>query len=281
MIDCMIFSKDRSMELNSLLTSLKDNFDVFDDIKILYKYSNDDFRMGYEKLFKKDYGLKFTWILESNFVEDTKRIIKSFDKKLCLTFVDDEFLIRKADKNIISKILENENISGFSLRLGDSFKYTWNAGINNEIPNFEYFSPYQLDSDFKDIIMWEWNKTKSGTDYGYPYCLNSMIRRTKEFQEVINKSSFSYPNDLEMAIVKNLDKNKEFLAAYKQPCSFLNCLNVSQTHFISRNINQEEFKLDALNKKWMEGYELNFRDFYNNTQECPTKAVEMKFIKGE
>ena len=272
----MIFSRNRAMELNSLLTSIKDHFNVFNNITILFKYSNDDFKAGYDKIIGKHKGLNINWILEENFTQDTKDIVNSFTNDLCVTFVDDEWFIRSPDiKNIYWSLRDSDNsinYSGFSLRLGDNFPYTWNADMKHSIPDFERYD---------DIILWDWTLLKESNDYGYPYNLNSMIRRTRDFKEVINKCSFTYPNDLEVAIIKNLDRDKSLLCANKEPSTFLNCLNVAQTHFISRNINQEAFTLEALNRKWLDGYELNFRDFYNKTQQCPTMAIEMKFINDK
>ncbi len=270
MIDTLIFSKDRAMELNSLLESIQDHFNVFKKITILYRYSNDNFKKGYDKIIKKFGNMNIDWILESNFKADSIKIINSFIEKYCILFVDDEWFIRTPNIEQIYETMQDNEVVGFSLRLGDNFTYAWNAGVKHVLPEFIRNA---------NVIKWQWKKCHKNSDYGYPFNLNSMIRRTVEFQELVNRVDFTYPNNFEMAIVNGLKTEKEYIAAFNEPITFLNCLNVSQTHFVSRNIEEEQFNLEKLNQKWLDGYILNFRKIYNKTQECPTMALAMEFIK--
>ena len=50
MITGIAFSKDRAMQLRLLLESLQKNFIDLGDTHVLYSYSNDRFKNGYEKL---------------------------------------------------------------------------------------------------------------------------------------------------------------------------------------------------------------------------------------
>ena len=52
MINFTIFSKDRSCQLSLLLSSMKEFIKEFETLKInvLYTYSNDFFKQGYDKL---------------------------------------------------------------------------------------------------------------------------------------------------------------------------------------------------------------------------------------
>ena len=50
MIDLFIPSKNRAMQLRFLLESVAENMpSFFNEIKILYTYTNEDFEKGYEK----------------------------------------------------------------------------------------------------------------------------------------------------------------------------------------------------------------------------------------
>ena len=50
MITGIAFSKDRAMQLRLFLESLQKNFVDLEDTHVLYSYSNESFKDGYEKL---------------------------------------------------------------------------------------------------------------------------------------------------------------------------------------------------------------------------------------
>ena len=96
MIDTIIFSKDRAMQLELLLRSIKDNFKELNNVHILCKGTTNEFNSGYGKL-SKMYP-EFKWVAEQNLIQDVKNIVNSFESKFAMTFVDDEIVVR--DHNI-------------------------------------------------------------------------------------------------------------------------------------------------------------------------------------
>lgn len=54
-IKTIIFSKNRSSQLSTLINSLDKNSTIFNDIYILYKFTNDEYNNGYDKLKRQTY----------------------------------------------------------------------------------------------------------------------------------------------------------------------------------------------------------------------------------
>lgn len=54
-VKTIIFSKNRSSQLSTLIDSLDKNSTIFNDIYILYKFTNDKYKEGYDKLKRQVY----------------------------------------------------------------------------------------------------------------------------------------------------------------------------------------------------------------------------------
>ncbi len=64
MINAIIFSKDRALQLRLLLYSIEKNSPLTFKLNVIYKYSDDSFKEGYEKVKSEFAGV-------CNFVEQT------------------------------------------------------------------------------------------------------------------------------------------------------------------------------------------------------------------
>lgn len=267
MIDCFIPSIDRPMQMDLLLRSIRDNFKGIDKVSVLYKYSNNDFMLGYDIVKHKDFDIDIKWIKESNFQRDTKEIFNNFNKKYAVCFVDDEVILRQPD---LSKFTIEDHEVGFSLRLGDNFPFAWNAQAKNTIPKFE--------KTF-NVISWKWQGLTG--DYGYPFCVNSIIRDTEYFKQIINSINFSAPNNLEMAITKYDMTDKPIMCAFDKPISINIANNLAQNLFKSRTGEDNRYSLENLNKKYLDGYKLDTEGLYDKVFACPTMPVPYNFVKGD
>ncbi len=269
MFNCLIFSIDRPSQADLLLRSIRDNFKEIDKLTVLYKYTTKEFMIGYDIIKHKDYGIAITWVHESNFKSNTKDIINGFNKRYSVCFVDDEVILRSPDIEKIDKTMLHD-VAGFSLRLGENFPYAWNAQQKNTMPKF---------TKIFDIITWNWHGLTG--DYGYMYCINSIIRDTEFFKEMINSINFTYPNNLEMAITKYNMNNRPVACAFSKSISINIANNLAQKVFKSRTGEEDKYSLENLNKKFLDGYIIDVSNLYGHEFEYPTCPVSYKFKKDK
>lgn len=150
MIDAIIFSKDRPLQLDCLLRSIKKNLKEVNDIKVLYKTK---FVESYDKLKKRYPDVIF--IEETFFHADFIRLVKESSKYIGL-FVDDCILFREVD-DIQDAFFDNVDI--VSLRLGanitkkEHFKYKGSLDGNifkrsdlMQVAPLRFKNPNQLES---------------------------------------------------------------------------------------------------------------------------------------
>lgn len=187
MINIIIFSKNRPAQLELLLRSMKKYFKEFSDfqIKILHKFTNENFFNGYERLKSLHSDKNIIWKSEDNFQND---LISLVDLKLKYTvfFVDD--IIFKEPFSITDdrfKFFESHgDILCLSLRLHPRLTYCYAAKVSMNIP-----------PTLSDNGVFQW-KGQSG-DYGYPMSLDGHIFKTRDIIYYISFLKYDGPNPLE------------------------------------------------------------------------------------
>ena len=96
LLNAIIFSKDRPMQLHLLLESILLNFDVEDyKLNILYKASNDEYNRGYNMI--RDLYPQFSYKKEDNFKEDLVSLFN--DSKYTVFLTDDDIIYQSFKLN--------------------------------------------------------------------------------------------------------------------------------------------------------------------------------------
>ena len=127
-IKTIIFSKNRPNQLECLIRSLNDNSTIFNDLYILYKFTNDEYKEGYDKFKSQIYtkiGTKNIYFYEENeegFKSNLNELLQlNREKYDFITFmVDDQIMYQKLENE--DKILDSitDDVLCFSLRLGNN-----------------------------------------------------------------------------------------------------------------------------------------------------------------
>lgn len=265
-IDTLIFSKDRACQLDLLLRSIKDNFKELENINIIYKYSNDEFKKGYDKIIKKFNYIN--WIKENDFYIDVKKTIQDFNSEYFLGLVDDDVVIRKPDLNLILPKF-TKDIVCVSLRLNKNINYCYSQNTNINLPEFV---------ESKKFLKWRWTILPHYGDFGYPSCINSHIYKLDWFKNLLEDFSFTYPNELEVQLDKNRDHQKPYMISYLKTIVLNIPNNVSQK-LKSRAGNNKIFTLDALNHAYINGYVINTNNLYEYNNISAHEEVPYNFIQ--
>ena len=110
MINTIIFSKNRALQLDTLLRSMDEHTDGLFRKIVIYKATTEKYHDGYNYI--QMLHPNVTFVLESNLKEDVLRYMKTF---YVMFLVDDQIMYK-----VCPLVPELEPMEVFSLRLGDN-----------------------------------------------------------------------------------------------------------------------------------------------------------------
>jgi len=279
--EIIIFSKNRTLQLKSLLLSLKDNSDIPEEwINIIYV---DNDTISYESLMDQ---FKCNFVLQTNFLCDLTNIINNSKSNFVLFMVDD--LICKDDFSLceIENFMSiNKDIDCFSLRLGK---------------NIEGGKPPSFSVRDKNILVWD-TSYKLGYAWRYFWEVSSSIYRIEHVVEYLNKCNvrkISFPNPFEthyyscmpsyigkrflrifntLRFLKRGKSNK--MACFEKSKCFTQGINI-----VADGIGNHESHLDPLilHRKMEEGYIIDYKRLKNVNNTWPNAGSKyLELIKND
>ncbi len=263
-INIIVFSKDRALQLDLFLRSFNTfvKFTERCNIKILYTYSNERFKQGYEILIK-DKPDNATFIKETNFKKDTIDLIDT-NNPYTVFFVDDiifkepfEFYDQK-----MNLFISDRSIACLSLRLHKNLSYCYAEARNMKKPVF----------DTNNIFNW----TKETGDYGYPMSQDGHIFRTNEIYGFHVSLDYHAPNTLEGKLHLQRKRMPPNMICYDKSIIINNPLNRVQFASINRCGN---ISADFLNDKYLDGYRIDMIPFVGFNNIAVHTEINPTFIK--
>ncbi len=191
MITLLIFSRNRAMQLNSLLTSINKHCpSLFYQIKILYKYDDENYKKGYDKLIVKHPLCE--WILENEDKKYFKKyVINSLDTEYCCLMTDDNLIYRDISENEqddILTLLKKDKILSFLIGVGHNTRYSMTANFSFDLPVFEKFN---------NCYIWDWKTSVKNSEFNCPFMLAGNIYKTSNYLKYLKNIEFDNPNRLE------------------------------------------------------------------------------------
>lgn len=271
-IQIIIFSYNRAMQLDALLTSIA-SFWKYPKIKIhvLYNASDDFFHRGYERL-KEVYGtvtftqentlsfssysldemtnyfnLKLLYLCphlrrrKSDFRKQLIRILRDSDGCLTMFLTDDSVFIRPVilSQEDMDWIIEQPNLRQFSFRHGIEL-----LGERKIKPTSEGCE-------------WKFSNFDCNDHWGYRFSLDAHVYCREALLTLLKKASFSNPNTLESSGLLHSQHKSMFIQG--------RCLQHIMVLSFPINIVQETFQNEALcvnpsqlNDLFLEGYKLEY-----------------------
>jgi hypothetical protein len=255
LLNAIIFSKDRPMQLHLLLESILTNFDVEDfKLNILYKASNDEYNRGYNTV--RDLFPQFTYKKEESFKEDVLSFFN--DSEYTVFFTDDDIIYKylKITKDEMQNIFSFSDAICFSLRLGLN---TTNCYTMQRLNKIEYYKTHSFYHDItliESIISW---KVKDGTnDYAYPMSVDGHIFKTDFIKNLCEVLDYSNPNLFE-AMLSNFGRSEMIISSYEHSKLVNSPINRVQETFQNLSGLKYKYTSEDLNEMYLDGVTLDFK----------------------
>ena len=261
MIDMIVWSKNRAMQLDLLLRTTREKAIIIKQIYIIYTHSSWRFEHGYEKLMKNTFGDKqITWVKEISFREDFIKGLEQLKTEYVLPSNDDNVFINKFD---LCYPLNDDEVA-YSLRLNPRVNFCQAANL--QIPPPFFIPP----NDGNGSYRWDWTKCNPLGDWGYPHPADSNVYKRQYFINLLKRVRFKGLGEFENAINTNRPKDKPYMCCFEKSKLINICNNrVSNTSPCPHgNVTAEE-----LNDRYLYGQRINPRPFYKmEKNQCHIEA---------
>lgn len=269
-VTCLIFSKDRPIQLFALLETMCIHVKSQSTIKIIYFASNEYQKKAYSELESHFHKLFFdiNFIEESNsFKKTLLDVVDSVSTKSIYFLVDDILFIKPVNFDVISKIDPLRFI--VSLRLGRNIIKSYTTGKRKSPPKF-------IPAKFSlDLNQFDW--FESGNEWADPWSLDGNIFSTKEVALLSKISDFSGPNSYEIA----LKTFNDFMLSRQGLCFDSSRIINLPVNKVQIEVNNKSGDLSAefLFEKWQSGFKMDISYFLNYTPESPHEEHVISFVK--
>lgn len=269
--ECIVFSKDRALQLHALISSYLEKVASPVPIHILYQTSTPSHRKAYEEVVEifPNNNISFKKQDDDNsFRSNLISLLQSVHSEKIFFLVDDVLFIEDFDIQDFAKFDTDKFVP--TLRMGLNLKKCYT--IQKEQPLPELIPDIIKD---KDKITWEWNQ--GVCDWFYPISLDGHFFSTQEIATMIQLTEFSAPNTLE----DQLQKFRRFFLfrkgiAYKK--SRIVNIPCNKVQIENKNL-YGDLHQDFLLEQWQKGYQMDFRSLYGFINESAHQEIIFKFKK--
>lgn len=269
-LSCVVFSKDRAMQLYSLIESYNKFVKNPVDLQVIYNSSSTDHELAYKELSNliKNFPFKVNLIKEKqSFRETLLNVLTNIKTKNLFFLTDDDLFINNLDINLLLSINPKNEI--LSLRHNPKISYSFTANAHFKPPRFRIFQSIDNLNEF------DW--FDSGYEWSDPWSVNGQIYLTAEIVAISKISLFQFPNSYENAL-----KFFNFLMIDRKGL----CYDESIIMNIPMNIVQSEYKnlhgditIESLLESWKRGYKLDIDVFKNSKLNSTHKNTKVQFKK--
>ncbi len=251
---CIVFSKDRAIQLHALLSSYFELTTNPVPIDVLYQAStpahNDAYR-ELEELFPKDDLVYFHKQNDNKFKDDLVTILYRQTADKIFFLVDDMLFIEKIDLKSYTSF--DTNIFIPTLRLGKNLNFCYTLQQPQPLPHWSNHPECPT-----EMLSWYWHNGEF--DWAYPLSVDGHLFGRWEILAITKMLNFTAPNTYEMALQQFSDIFEPRLGVAYKKSAVINIPwnKVQKEHNnLSGKIHQ-----DFLLKKWQAGKQIDYKKLY-------------------
>lgn len=190
-----------------------------------------------------------------------------------LFLVDDNIFVRDFLLADMMSALETQNdLIGFSLRLGENTTYCYSHNQPQPLPEFTSIQ--------SEMVKYDW--TKSKFDFGYPLEVSSSLYRLENIFPLILGIPFGNPNTIEEHMTFYADKfsaKYPYLGCYRLSVTFCNPINMVQNIFPNRAGEKINYTANDLATRFSQGERIKTETYRGFTPNACHQEVDLVFYK--
>ena len=228
-----VFSKNRPMQLDCTLRSLKANAPKPDFLSVIWKATSDGYAKGYAAM--KGVGM----VQEGDFKKDVMDSIRG-DYTMFLT--DDDIVFKRMEF-----VAFGGDVACFSYRLGQNIDFCYPMDRGCILRNG------MLDGEF---LKWDW--TREELDFAYPLSVTSHLFRSDVIRDLTGRIGFSNPNEYEAALQSQLHRLPNMMESYRDSRIVGVPANRVNDYSMNRNGLTHGYTTDELNSRFLSGETIDF-----------------------
>lgn len=269
----LIFSRDRSMQLDSMLQSFYLHMQDPDEIElyVLYTASAPELAAQYEAL-KADYPA-VAFVRETDFRQNVLSILQ--ESTYALFTVDDCLYVRSFSLGQARRMLDlHTDALGVSLRLGRNATFSYTGRRPMEPPPLQTIE--------EGLLKFDWRG--GAISWGYPLEVSSSIYRTEQVLHLLRSSRFHNPNSLESVFI---NRARAFASTHPallcHPASVAFCVPVNRvqtTHLGSRHGSTFSYGVSELARLFAEGYRIDVGRYAGYVPKGCHEELQLHFVKA-
>jgi hypothetical protein len=255
LLNAIVFSKDRPMQLHLLLESILTNFNVEDyKLNILYKASNDEYDRGYNTV--RDLFPQFTYKKEESFKEDLLSLFN--ESQYTVFFTDDDIIYNslRITNDDLFNIFQFSNCFCFSLRLGLNTTECYTMQKFNTIKKHNTHSFYHDINLIEPIISWKVGDATN--DYAYPMSVDGHIFKTDVIKSFCEFMDYYNPNIFEAFLSKAVTGDM-VIASYEHSKLVNTPINRVQDTFQNLSGLKYGYTSEDLNEMYLDGIRIDLK----------------------
>lgn len=243
----VIFSKDRPMQLDALLRSIKKHVAGKYELIVQWNTSHEKFNPAYADILKTHSNFISKSIKEENFKKDLIKSIENFKYSRLMFLVDDILFVNDFQISCLNDIDLKKMVP--SIRLWPGINHTQTNDSSSPAPELTPFSvrPWS-------IFSW----IKSSGDWAMPLSVDGNIFDIKEMLFLLKRIQFKAPNTLEKSLgpYRFIFKRRNGICLQKPAIlNFaLNRVNIENSNFACG----DEYTSDRLLSLWNTGNRMDF-----------------------
>ena len=268
-VDCIVYTRDRACQVDLLLRSMSEKFLNAGKVYIVYTYSDDNFKAGYDRLLQEKYNLDCVFIKQTSFQQNVLGTISMMSTPYFLGLCDDDVFIRETDCTAILGKLDEEGVSSISIKHGLDINHSYPD--NRLDPNPEFLEQ-------EVFLKWNWRTYVEYSAWGYPTCVNSYIYLREYFLKLLEGSVFNFPPDMEGCLNTKKEQFKESIVSFRE-LKLLNLpVNRIQTHSLCNPFAVKfAYGIEYLNRKFLNGDRISTANIYTHQPNQSNDELELHF----
>lgn len=291
MITSIVFSKDRALQLDLTLKTIKQNLEIISDVVVVYKTSERQHEDSYEILQKEHSDVSFLKQSPSLFFDIMLTINGVKSDYICF-FTDDNIVYRgvSIDEDQIDGLFSSVEHSGgcacLSLRVGSNTTLRAIQGklVNDAIPILYSIPPF---------ILWGFTSVPPGGYWSYPLSVDGHIfkrERILEFcieldlldryhdQRGVPRAKWSWqqtPNEFESKIQRFYFELPPLMACLEESCVVNSPNNKVQDSHNNISGLSHNYSAEYLLGKYMRGSRINLDHLDFSNIQCPHTEIDL------